>query len=522
MILDARSLPTGETIRATIAIVGAGAAGIAMARSLIGGPASVALIESGGRELDPATQDLYDGDVVGHDYFPPTETRLRYFGGSTNHWDGLCRPLDPLDFEVRADVPESGWPFGIKTLDPWYRQAQEVCQLGPYDYRAASWTNAEGVGALPLPKGDIRSAVFQCSPPTRFAEVYGPELKRAANVTVWLNANLVEIETEPPCRTVTGLRLARLDGARFHVAAKVYVIACGGIENPRLLLESDRVAAGGIGNGHDLVGRYFMDHPKIWKGAQVLFAEKLPDLGFYDYHTVRGTKIQGVFLPRPEVLLREHLENFALCLDHGSLADISASAAALRHIERRVGHGESMIDLLEHLGDALLHAGGLFGTVYRRSTGLLDRLFATRYWCDCPPDRDSRITLSDKRDALGQRRVRIDWRLPPDFERNFRRAHVLLAAALGEAGLARVHINTADGVGDPMKAVENSHHHMGTTRMHADPRHGVVDADCRVHGMENLFIAGSSVFPTYGQANPTLTIVALALRLAEHLKAALA
>src|SRR6185312_621590 len=138
----------------------------------------------------------------------------------------------------------------------------------------------------------------------------------------------------------------------------------------------------------------------------------------------------------------------------------------LRHIERRFGHGESAADLIGHLSNAIVDIEGLFGALYRRSTGALDRLFATRYWCDCPPDRDSRISLSDRRDALGQRRVRIDWQLPPDFERNFRRAHELLAAALGTAGLARVHINTADGVGDPIKAVENSHHHMGTTRMH--------------------------------------------------------
>ncbi|HZS81782.1 MAG TPA: GMC family oxidoreductase [Stellaceae bacterium] len=520
MIVDARALPQDSTIAADIAIIGAGAAGITIARSFLDGAVKVALIESGGLDFDAATQDLYDGDIVGHDYFPPTVTRLRYFGGSTNHWDGLCRPLDPSDFARRPDVPDSGWPFDAAHLDPYYRRAQSICQLGPYDYEAAFWRDGD-VGPLPI-SGGVRSAVFQNSPPTRFASVYGDELRGASNITVYLNANLLELDTVAPCREVTGLALACLDGKRLRAKAMLYVLACGGIENPRLLLNSDRVATRGLGNDNDLVGRYFMDHPKIWKGSEVLFATERPDLEFYDYHTVRGTRIQGVFVPVTEVMLKEGLANFAICLDHASLADVSASAAALRTLKRNFGHGETAGDVLRHLARAIGDVDSLVGAVYDKATGSLRRFFSTRYWCDCPPQRDSRITLSDRRDALGQRRVRIDWRLPADFARNFQRAHALLAEALGSAGLARLHVNTAEDVGDPIASVENSHHHMGTTRMHVDPRHGVVDADCRVHGIANLFIAGSSVFPTYGQANPTLTIVALALRLADHLREALA
>lgn len=520
-ILDVCLLPLDDLIETTIAIIGSGAAGITIAREFLGNGISVVLLESGGMDFDSAAQDVCDAETVGADYIPPRAARLRCFGGTTDVWSGLCRPLDPVDFATRDDIDDSGWPFDAATLDPYYRRAHGICQLGPFDYAGETWRQG-AVGPLPLDGTSIRSAVFQMSPPTRFAASYGDELKAAKNVTVYLNAHVAEIEADPDSRTVARLRLIGGDGGRRWVRAKCFVLAAGGIENARLLLASDSAQRNGLGNEHDLVGRYFMDHPKIWKGAQVSFAEPFPELGFYDYHVVNGTRIQGVFVPSEQTLRNEGLANFTICLDRPSLADLSTSAAALRLLRRGFGHAQELRDSLRHLGRAASGVGGLAGAAYRVATKATPRtLFATRYWCDCPPDPDSRITLSDQRDALGGRRARIHWRLPTDFAWNFRRAHELLGTSLAEAGLGRLRINSAENVGDPIRAVENSCHHMGATRMHRDARRGVVDENGRVHSIGNLYVAGSSVFPTYGHANPTLTIVALSLRLADCLKRAI-
>lgn len=517
MFLDARSLPEGEALSADICIVGAGAAGITLACELAGADFRVLLIESGGFDYAADTQDLYAGEVVGAEYFPLDAERLRYFGGSTNHWDGFCRPLDPLDFEERSHIAQSGWPFSRSDLDPYYVRAQTVLQLGPFKYDAVDWT-MPSTPPLPLAGGRIGSGIFQCSPPTRFGKEYRDAIRGAPNVTALIEANLVEIETSETAAQATGLRLRCLDGKRLHATAKHYVLAAGGIENPRLLLNSNRIATQGLGNRHDLVGRYFMDHPVIWKAANIIFSQDSPAFEFYNYHVISGTKVQGCLVPSRETQIQERLPNFAIFLYPGSLVDVSPAAASARSIFESLRRSHLPDDLTFHLKRIIGDFDGLAAAAFRRAFSRQPPYFSTRFTCECPPDPNSRVMLGDATDALGLRRVKLDWRRPANYEQVFHRAYELLASALGQAGLGRVRINTAETTQDPMKAVENSHHHLGTTRMHLDPKLGVVDENCRVHGMGNLFVAGSSVFPTYGHANPTLTICALAIRLADHLK----
>ena len=155
---------------------------------------------------------------------------------------------------------------------------------------------------------------------------------------------------------------------------------------------------------------------------------------------------------------------------------------------------------------------------YNRLLGKGISVLSTFFSGGCGPNRDSRVTLTDKVDALGMRRARLDWRLPNDFARTVQRAHEILGQEFGRTGLGRVRINSGETGHDLFEKIGNGHHEMGTTRMHRDPTQGVVDENCRVHGITNLFIAGSSVFPTYSFDNPTMTIVALALRFSDHLK----
>ena len=519
MFVDARTLSAETTIEAETCIVGAGAAGITLARELAGPASRVVVLESGGFGFEEGIQNLYAGEVVGHAFPPLDVDRLRYLGGTTNHWDGGCSPFDPIDFEKRDYVRDSGWPFDRAALDPYYERAQRVCQLGPYTYKPEDWVAAAAGTYFDFgPGARFHTSVIQNSPPTRFGTVYRDALANAPGLVVYLHADVVDIETTDNAAEVTGLRVACLGAAQFRVRARRYVLAAGGIENPRLLLNADRVENNGLGNANDLVGRYFMDHLSASKAANVVFNARYPSFAFYDYHVVNGTQVYGCFQATEETQRREGLPNFHIGLRPGHLADVSTSVASLRTLYKSVRAGKWPTNLGYHLGRIIGDLDGLAASLYHEIRDDQPPLFTTSYSAESPPDPESRVKLIDARDALGLRRVALDWRVSGDFAEKMARAHQLLAEEFGRAGVARLRLNTAETTGDPMELAQNGHHHMGTTRMHDDPKRGVVDADCRVHGKANLYVAGSSVFPTYSHDNPTYTLVALAIRLADHLK----
>jgi choline dehydrogenase-like flavoprotein len=512
MFIDARTLPEGAAVEADIAIIGAGAAGITIAREFAYGTARIALFESGGLDYEEATQRLNAGASVGQAYAPLGMDRLRYFGGTTNHWSGGCRPFDASDLE--------GWPFGPAALVDYYRRAQPICQVGPFDAAPQYWGSGAAM-PLSLPDGSpLQTGVIQYSPPTRFGTVYRAVLEKAANVAVHLHANLVDIETDDEAGAVTGLALACLGGNRFRAHARHYVLAAGGIENARLLLNANKgQQPAGLGNENDLVGRYFMDHADVPDTTTIVFADPHPPVGFYDVRTVRGQNVAGYLTIAASVREKAGLPALCFGILPGAPTDSDLATESVRQIFASLRAGR----MPDHLGFAVARVvRGIEGRIGDLEQWLLHRspaYYSTYYTCGSPPDRDSRVTLDTEIDPLGLRRARLDWRLPGDFPETVRRAHAILAQGLGAAGLGRVRLNGPQTGDDPLRGLQNAHHEMGTTRMHPDPRQGVVDADCRVHGLANLYVAGSSVYPTYGPDNPTFTIVALALRLADHLKA---
>lgn len=504
MFIDSTALPEHTKIEADVCIIGAGAAGITLARDLAGSNRRIAVFESGDFTFSQETQQLYDGEVVGGIFPPLKGDRLRFFGGSTNHWAGSCRPFDASDFE--------GWPFGYSAMEPHYRRAQDICQLGPFTYETADWQTDQARPFEFGPAPPLRTGVFQYSPPTRFGEVYRPDLEAAKNVSVYLNANLINIETNDTASEVSGLTLACLNGRRFQAYARYYVLATGGIENPRLLLNSDHVQKGGLGNGFDLVGRYFMDHAVVFSAATVLFTDPRRELGFYDIRYVRDQQVQGYLFPSPEFRRQEGLPAFGITMDRSTYHYKQAMKQSLRSVFRNLMSGRIPDHLASDVSRVLEAVEFAGQSMYQQLMHDTRETFSTSFIAGGPPDPGSRVTLNDSVDALGLRRVKLDWRIPADFERNMRRAHEILAKELGRNGIGRLRMHPGDAV------IENGSHHMGTTRMHTDSRQGVVDEHCRVHGIANLFIAGSSVFPAYSFDDPTLTIVALSLRLSEHLR----
>lgn len=490
-----------------VCVIGGGAAGITVALELAGRPVRVLMVEAGGDTLEPDYQELYRARQVGLRTDPLEHNRWRIFGGTTGHWGGWCRPFDPIDFEARDWVPHSGWPFAREALDEAYRRASTLCQI-PYAYDAKAETKP-GDQRLFEDNEQLENMIFRVSPPTRFGTVYRKDLEAAENVEVMLHSSVVDFTLDPDRTRIVGATIKTLGGGAFTVRAKHFVLAIGAVETARVLLSCTNQHAQGLGNEHDLVGRFFMQHLEI-------------------------RKIRWV-APSPEA--RARMKRVTVSED----ARLAVRVAPAAQRARRLLNQHFLVG-----GFADSEAGGVVEAVkkkYRRQRDLtaVDRAAheialdvdgrnidgRAMYFADMlerpeqAPNPDSRITLDEERDALGMRRSVLDWRFTELDKRSMLAVQRLVAESFGARALGRVRC-WADGF-DPLdtdEALHGGHHHMGTARMHVDPKRGVVDPECRVHGVPNLWIAGSATFPTSGYANPTLTIVAMAVRVANAVLAA--
>ena len=528
MLSDARELATDQQIDADVCIVGAGPAGISIARELIGNAARVWLLESGGRDLERRAQRLNVGQSVGYPIHRPHESRARAFGGTSRHWFSpgdetwAARPLDPVDFEVRPGIRYSGWPFDRTHLDPYYAHAQMLCGLGPFDYDPGHWSDPARTPPLPLPPGPVETTIFQHG--SADFDGYFQELVRASNVTLLLHASVVELATAEDPGRVDRVELRRDDGSRSSVRARLVVLAAGGIENPRLLLLSRRVHRRGLGNDRDLVGRFFAERLSARTGYIV---PSTPDVigrsRFFPVHVAApGVHVQGALRVGDGAQREGQLLNCAFFL---ATRDLSFTVEAVRSLATFVKARRRRplpAELLGHMTNVVtgLWDLGAAARARRRRPNPARSVLAMRVQAEQAPNPDSRVTLGTQRDRFGLRVARVDWRFTGSDRASIRASQKAVDTTLRTAGLGRVEFMLGDE--HPAALIEGNFHHLGATRMHADPAMGVVDPDCRVHGMSNLYIAGSSVFPTYGCSNPTLTVVALALRLADHLKKQLA
>jgi choline dehydrogenase-like flavoprotein len=345
-------------------------------------------------------------------------------------------------------------------------------------------------------------------PPTRFGATYRDDLKNASNITLLLQANVVALEADESATHVRVAKLRALDGSVGEVRAKRFVLACGAVENARLLLLSNSAAPAGLGNHHGLVGRYFMQHPHVAVATLRTGAADVLE-SIFAQHAVGTAKVRASLSPSAAVQEERGLLNCAATLDR--TPDPVTGYGALRSVWRDIRQGQWP----EQLGSRMRRAFGDPGSMADS-----DELMTLYMRSEQAPNPDSRITLSDARDALGLRRARIDWRLSDTDKRTLAEGATSIGESLSGMGLGRVRLAPwlQDADADWPAELWGGCHHMGTTRMSRTAESGVVDEQCRVHGIDNLYVAGSSVFPTGGYANPTLTIVALALRLAEHLR----
>jgi choline dehydrogenase-like flavoprotein len=546
MLIDAAAQLPGDSLQVDVCVVGSGPAGITVAREISRSGHRVCLLESGGQKFATDIQDLNSGAVdSAHGYREETlrEGRRRQFGGSANLWNHEVRglsgrhvrylPLDEIDFERRDWVPESGWPFSRGEIESFYQSARQVCGIGKFSYRPEDGENLEENGG-PWQTKKIESIVSHFGSSEIYLKRYRQELIDHERVTLILGAALLRLQMDQLSRTITSAQAGTPTGRKFLVRARVFVIAAGGLENARILLLQDALQPGGLGNQHDMVGRCFMDHPSIKLGTLIPSSGRVfREARFYDQHYLEGNSTMYELHVRPEVMRREKMLNLCgVLVPH--FRNLRTNSRAVFHqllvrgprflwrrrsaehrLSARTGE-EPSAPLRQRLLEQYYSSGqcgwSRFNNLERRFSQ-----FAVHSLVEQSPDRSNRIMLQEQADAFGQRKAMLRWRWNELDLRSIRQAQLIFRDELAAAGIGAF-VPVEESTGSQPRRFDSPHHFLGSTRMHDDPRNGVVDANCRVHGVQNLFIAGSSVFPTGGFANPTLTIVALALRLATHLR----
>lgn len=551
MIFDTRDLPDGQALAADICIVGGGAAGITMALELIGSGLDVLLLESGGFQEEELTQALYAGTVADERlHSPPDRYRQRRFGGSTTIWGGRCMPLDEIDFEEREYVPHSGWPLTRDLLVPYYQRANRLSEAGDFAY-----TTEEAFSHQLRPMMDgFKSPHFtsdtleRFSCPTDFAARYLHKFQAATNVRVLLHANLTKVALNGSGAAVETAVVRTLTGKTLTVHAREYVLAMGGLEIPRTLLANRDIHPNGIGNEYDLVGRYYMCHVAGTIGTLQL---NLPRESVWHGYDISD---EGVYCRRrlalsPTTQQKMGIGNFIARLHHPRITDpahrtgvLSLLYLAKAFIPYEYGkrlHGEEQASFktwLQHvrnvLGDPadttrfLWHWLRYRTLAERKFPSIIARPRANRYSLDFHSEQQplfaSRVSLAADQDALGVPRIHVDWRYSQWDIHTVRCALDLFAQDVSDSGIGTFTYDADTLEAEVMRYGAYGGHHLGTARMGADRKTSVVDANCRVHDVQNLYLTGGAVFPTSSQANPTLTIVALALRLADRLKARMA
>jgi choline dehydrogenase-like flavoprotein len=522
MIHDLNTVDENLLSSSDLCIIGSGAAGIALAREFFQSKYTIVVLEAGGLSHEIKSQDPYRSKVVGLPHEGVHSGRVRIFGGTTTLWAGQALPLSEIDFEARDWVPHSGWPVCRKELGDFYRRAEEVMKLRPSSYDREAWLEARR--APPDFNSEIcQVGLSQFSNDWNFAVSYRTELWTSQNVHVITHANVVNIVANQTASAIDSLALKSLDGRACQATSRYYIICCGGIETARLLLASNNVEPRGLGNKNGLVGRYFQEHlhctpipvkPKNKRRFAAIF-------NAFRYQNVKHAPKIGA---SPSFQRKHQILNVGAEIVYPPSNDSPIEAA--KHLLRTVGRKQQWGEIPEVAGKLAKAPHKLAAAAWRYYILKQPALDSSGppYLGICgeqSPYSESRIYLGEERDILGMRRAVVDWRLT-NLEKHSVDIFVRhLASEFSRLDLGRIEMADYQWPDDPAQfgsVLHDSSHHMGTTRMSPAPKTGVVDRDCKVHGVNNLFIGSSSVFPTSGYSNPTLTTIALTIRLADHLR----
>jgi choline dehydrogenase-like flavoprotein len=515
MYIDARKLPNNSVIEGDVCIVGAGVAGISMALDWENTKYKVILLESGGFEFDDKVQDLYKGKLTGQKYYPMRSNRLSYFGGTGNHWSGMCAPFDEIDFMKRDWVPDSGWPIERKDLDPFYARANGKLKLGPYQYNLEYWQKERpNLNPFPLDEKQVWHKMWQLSPVSGadggFGKVYKDDIIKAKNIHLYTYATVVNVVGNENLSSVEHVQIKNLEGKSHTVKAKHFILAGGAIQNARILLASNSQAKTGLGNDHDVVGRYFMEHLEIMTAE--LWMLKPFATNLFTRGKGTDTRLWCELAISKEVQFEKKILN--------GTAGLTRLAVA-RHTPFRmeVWQGEDPVSTWKKMRKNYAKADSI--SKVENTKGPIERAYEFQTRMEQAPNPNSRVTIDTEKDELGVPRANLHWELTALDKRSIRTINLLLGQELARAGVGRVRLREFfrddSDMGWPV-GTNAGWHHMGTTRMGTDRSKSVVDSNCQVHGINNLYVAGSGCYVTAAAPNPTLTIVALSLRLSDYVK----
>ncbi|CCE10424.1 conserved hypothetical protein [Bradyrhizobium sp. STM 3843] len=547
MFIDGRQIPSGSDLDTEVCIIGGGPAGIAIARELLGASRSVILIESGGWRPNRLTQSLNAAELAPDSRHPPPEMyRERRFGGSSTIWGGRCVPLTRSDFEPRSHVANSGWPISYGDVVPYYLRALTYCEAGEFAFDPICLDAPEAL-IDGLDNEAIMVGLERFSPPTDFGRRFKSDLIGSPTHRILLESTCVRLSSDASGRAVDAVECATIAGNHFRIRAKYVVVAAGGLESVRLL------AASNLANSSGTLGRYYMSHLEgtlgllqVAPGRQVAWNFARTRDGIYAKHHLRLSD---------EIQQRHRLRNMIFRLHHANPMDpqhgdpvLSLMYIAKRFILPEYRRKISTVELesLDRLpkGRALTarHVANvaknpwplikfLSSWVYKRHAcyrripyvALYSKAgsYPLDYNAEQTPSYESRLSLTHEKDRFGVPRLYIDWRVCPEDIASIAASYRQMHSILADTGVAAV-VYDENLLDESVKqTIPVGGHHIGTARMSDDPKHGVVNPQCRTHDLENLYLAGSAVFPTSGSANPTLTIVALAIRIADHLKTVL-
>ena len=465
MLLDACEEAVALNRETQVLIVGAGPVGFTLAQEL-SEVADVLLVESGGFVPGADVDALNDGETAGLSY-PLKETRTRRVGGSLPLWAGWLTPFDEHDFAPHP-VSRGDWPFNLAVIEPFFARAAQRLNLGDLCFDARTLAGNAGI-PLPLHDGIVKAGAWRFGRPTwRFGTADREWLTSSRSVTLLTHVNVVDLGLSKEHDRVRKVTIRTLGGRQGVVAAVLVVLACGGLETPRLLLNAVNQIPAGVAKSSGLVGRCFMEHPHFTFESLQL---QRPDL------------FVGSLAPQRDADGKEFMLNFGLS------PEVQQTTGIL--------NGRVHVFRTPAMSDADTPRVGLF----------MEQM----------PNPASRVTLSNQRDRLGLLKLVLNWQLcEPDWF-TFRETEKLFVEAFEQIGAGRR--VAAPTYAERRQQVLHSNHHLGTTRMAARSDDGVVNPDCRAHDLENLYLIGGNVFPTGSWANPTFILMALTYRLADHLKA---
>jgi len=523
MINNANDMTNLFSDEADICILGGGVAGIVLASELKERFNKIIVIESGTENYTPEAQELYKPQEAPSLGPSPAFSRLRFLGGTSNHWENNTSPLSPIDFEHRDWIPNSGWPIKFDELKPYYVKAQNYCGVDSDGYSTTQWSNRLGSSDLLLNSKKMQTKIAKLSiPPVRFYDEHGKKLIQDDNVIIYKNANLVDIDFNLETKKISTAFVQSNNGKKGNIQASIFILCLGGIENARMMLIFNEKFKNKLGNQNGNVGRYFMEHPTP-KAAQ-LFVEDDSIFDFYKFNNQSTKFVQAYMELSPNQLALHQTTNLRIPLIPASNFIMSDGISSSHILKNSLSDGELPDNFGSHLYNVLSDLGMVIEGVSRKKYDqrLFDSAdkvggFQLPMMMEQTPDRNNRVYLGSTKDRLGLKKILMDFHISQADKNRVWKTLDIVANEVGAINLGRLKQlrERSDRMWSDQLGFSN--HHMGTTRMSNSESDGVVDKNSLVFGTANLFIAGSSVFPTGGHVPPTLTIVALAIRLSNFL-----